>query len=205
VSVSFPVEFTVGDETFRERASALSGGGLFFAGLENLEPGTAVSIQFRPAKHLPVIEAKARVCSRLPGEGTALEFTEIQPEHRQMLLRLIHHKTADKRRYPRAALATQIECQQCVSLACSRNVSSGGMFVETAQPLPVDTRINVRFNLDDDGPVVTALAQVTYQVVKLGMGIEFVDLSPADRKRIEAYVARSANLPGPASAQTAPS
>lgn len=204
VSASFLVEYAVGDKTLRQRATTLGGGGLFLGGLEDLEPETSVSIRFRPAKHLPVIEAKARVCYHLPGRGTALEFMEIQPEHRQMLLRLIHHKTADKRQHPRAALATQIECKQCMSLVLSRDVSRGGMFIETAEPLPVDTQLNLRFNLDDDGPVVAALAQVTYQVVKLGMGIEFVDLSPEDRRRIEAYVARSAILPGPASPQPAP-
>jgi hypothetical protein len=196
------VDFTLGDKVYREHASSLSGGGLFLTGLENLALGTVISIQFRPAKHLPVMEAKARVCYHVPGKGTALEFTEIQPEHRHSLLRLIHHKTGDKRQHPRAALATQIECQQCLSLAFARDVSPGGMFIETSQPLPVDARVNVRFHLDDDGPVVIALGQVTYQIFKLGMGIEFMDLSPADCKRLEAYVARSATLPGPASPQT---
>jgi len=205
VSVSFPVEYAVGDKTFRQRATTLGGGGLFLLGVEDLEPETLISIRFRPAKHLPVIEAKARVCYHLAGQGSALEFKEIRPEHRQILLRLIHHKTGDKRRYPRAALATQIECEQCVSLALSRDVSFGGMFIETDQPLPIDTRLKLRFNLDDDGPVVMAQAQVTYQVGKLGMGIEFVEVSPEDRKRIEAYVARSVILPDPTSPQAAPS
>lgn len=203
VGVSFPVDFTLGDKTFRERASTLSGGGLFLSGLENLELGTVIPINFRPAKHLPLMEAKARICYHVPGHGAALEFTEIQPEHRDLLLRLIHHKTGNKRQHPRAALATQVECQQCVTLAFSRDVSAGGMFIETSQPLPVDTQMNLRFHLDDDGPVVIALGRVTYQVAKLGMGIEFVELSPADRTRLEAYVARSTPLPGPAPAQNA--
>jgi len=197
VSVSFPVEFTVGDQTFREHASTLSGGGLFIACQEKLEPGTIVTLQFRPAKHLPLMEAKARVCYHIASQGAALEFTEIQPEHRQMLLRLIHHKTGDKRKFPRSPLATQIGCEECVSLAFSRDVSLGGMFVETSDPQPVDTLLNVRFNLDDDGPVVIAMARVAYQITKLGMGVEFLEISPGDIERLEAYIARTVTLPDP--------
>ena len=203
VSVNFPVDFTFGENTFHAHASTLGGGGLFLTGLDNLEPGTAVTIQFRAAKHLPLMEAKARICYQLPGQGVALEFVEIQPEHRHALLRLIHHKIGNKRRFPRAGLATQIECQQSISLAFSRDVSLGGMFIETPHPLPVDTRLNVRFHLDDDGPVVVALGQVTYQILRLGMGIQFVDLSPDDRKRVEAYVTRCGGPPDTASAGAA--
>jgi hypothetical protein len=38
---------------------------------------------------------------------------------------------------------------------------------------------------------------VAYQVVKLGMGVQFLDVAPEDRKRIETYVARNA-APTPA-------
>jgi hypothetical protein len=201
VAVTFPVEITLGDKTIRGRASTLSGGGLCLEGQEDIAVGTVISLQFRPAKHLPVMEAKARVCYHLPGQGAALEFTEINPDHRQLLLRLIHRKTADKRQHPRAPLATQVECQDCVSLAFSRDVSLGGLFIETSEPLPINTEVNLRFHLNSDDPVVIALGRVCYQVPKIGMGIEFVELSPDDRKRIEAYVARSPVLPDPTPAQ----
>lgn len=204
VSVNFPVEFTLGDKTFREHASTLSGGGLFIACQERLEPGTIIPLHFRPAKHLPMMEAKARVCYSIPGRGAAAEFTEIQPEHRQLLLRLIHHKTGDKRHFPRSPLATQIESEQCLSLALSRDVSLGGMFIETSDPPAVDTKLNVRFNLDDDGPAVIAMARVAYQVTKLGMGVEFLEVAAGDIDRLQAYIARSVILPDPTSSETSP-
>jgi hypothetical protein len=204
VTVNFPVEFALGDRTFREHASTLSGSGLFIACQEKLDPGTIIPLHFRPANHLPMMEAEARVCYHIPGRGAALEFTEIQPEHRQLLLRLIHHKTGDKRHFPRSPLATQIESEQCLSLALSRDVSLGGMFVETSDPLPVETMLNVRFNLDDDGPVVIAMARVAYQVMKLGMGVEFLELAPGDIERLEAYIARSVILPDPTSTEARP-
>ena len=202
IRTKVPVEYSLGEKAIRQQTTTLGGGGLFLAEVQDLTPGRVLAIRFRPAKHLPLVEAKARVCYTLPGEGTALEFTEIPPEHREMLLRLIHHKTGGKRRHPRAALATQIQCQECMSLAFSRDVSVGGMFIETTEPLTVGSRLNLRFNIDD-GPVVVVQAEVTYEVAKLGIGVHFVDLSPEDLKRIEAYVARSETLPGP-SAEAVP-
>lgn len=199
VSVSFPVEYTTGNKTYRQRAGTLSGGGLFLTGPQELAPGTEITLRFHPARHLPLVEAKAKVCYQIPGQGVAVAFVEISPEHRHLLLRLIHHKTANKRTFPRAPLATQIECLECMSLAFSRDVSLGGMFIETTHPLAVGSRLNLRFNLDDNGPIILAVAEVAYQVVKLGMAIRFVDLAPEDRKRIEAYVARAA-APTPATA-----
>jgi hypothetical protein len=191
VSVSFPVEYTAGNMTCRLRAGTLSGGGLFLTGPQELAPGTEIALRFRPARHLPLIEAKARVCYQVPGRGAAVAFEEISAEHRHLLLRLIHHKTGNKRAFPRAPLATQIECEECMSLAFSRDVSLGGMFIETTRPMPVGSRLSLRFNLDDNGPIIVAAAEVAYQVVKLGMAVQFVELAPEDRQRLEAYVARA--------------
>ncbi len=190
VGTTFRVECAVADETFHCKASMLGGGGLFIATQRALATGTEVLTRFRPAKHLPQIEAGARVRYSLPGQGVALEFINISPDHRHLLLRLIHHKKADRRRFPRAPLAIQIHCQDSMSLGFSRDVGEGGMFIETKEPLLPGSRLNLRFNLDDGGSVVLAVAEVTYTVSKLGMGVQFVDVSLADRKRIEAYVAK---------------
>ncbi len=197
VSASFPVEYTVSNQTFREKASTLGGGGLFLRVEQLLAPGTPITLRFRPAKHLPLIEAKAKVCYQISGQGFAVEFTDISPEHRMLLLRLIHHRKGNKRSFPRAPLATQIESQQMMSLALSRDVSPGGIFVETTQPLSVGVRMKLRFNLGDGGPVVEATAEVTYSVKDLGMGVQFIDISAADRKRILGYVSEALGLPRP--------
>jgi len=202
--MTFPVEFTLGSETHRERASTLGGGGIFMACQRPPAQGSEITIRFRPAKHLPVVSAKAKICYVVPQQGFAVEFTDISPEHRQILLRLILHKTGgDKRTAPRAPLTAQIECQECTSLAFSRDVSQGGMFIETKKPPAVGVLVNVRFNLDDGGPIVIARAEVLYQVVKLGAGIRFTDISAEDRKRIESYVTR--NGPSELITQTAAS
>ena len=197
VAVNLPVELTLAGRTFRERATTLGGGGMFLAVTAPLATGTEVLIRFRPAKHLPIIQVRSKVLYQIPDRGTGVEFTEIDPGDRQALLRLILHRRAGRRRQARARLVAQVECPQCVELAVSRDVSEGGMFVETKKPLPVDTEIHLRFNLDDGGPCVEAMAEVVYEVVGLGMGVQFVYLSPRDAVRIGEYVVRSGALPDP--------
>ncbi len=188
VGVNLVVEYTVGGRTLRRHADTLGGGGLFLKGVTDEAPGTEVSLRFRPAKHLPPIEARGVIRYQIAGKGTAIEFTEIDPTERQVLLKLILRKRGERRRYPRAPLVTQVEFQGLTTLAFSRDVSVGGMFLETAEPPPAESRVNLRFNLDDGGGIIIAQAKVLYCVAKLGVGVEFTDFSPGDRERIAAYI-----------------
>ena len=111
---------------------------------EELVAGQEISVRFRPARHLPLVEARAKcLLRRSLKQGAAIEFTEIGEEDRQKLLRLIHQKSKTEDFCPRAPLATQVECDRCMSLAFSRDVSLGGMFIETTDPLPVGAAIIV--------------------------------------------------------------
>jgi c-di-GMP-binding flagellar brake protein YcgR len=188
LSVRVTVDCTVGEESFRCVANNVGGGGLFLTKADGLEPGMEMSVRFRPAKHLPIIQARGSVRYITRGQGAALEFTEISADDRHMLLRLIHHKTGDRRLTPRAPLATQVECDRCMSLAFSRDVSLSGMFIETAIPLPVGSALTVRFNLDQKDKVVTASARVAYHLEKMGMGILFTEIEPQGREAIREYV-----------------
>jgi len=198
VSASFPVECIVDRRKIRGRASILGGGGLFLQDPAQLPPNTEVTLRFRPAKHLPLIQAKAKARYSIPGQGSGLEFTQISPKHHQIILRLIHRRTANRRQHPRVPLVTQIYCKECMSLAFARDVSVGGMFIETRDPPSVGSRIELRFHLDDGEPIVVAMAEVKYSVAKLGMGVQFIDMASPDRKRIEAYISKCPALPDPA-------
>lgn len=194
VNVDLPVEVSYSGGTLRQRVTTLGGGGMFLALTDPFSIGVEIDVRFRPAKHLPVIQARARTLYQIRSRGLGVQFTEIDPEHRQMLLRLIHHRLAEQRKDPRAPLVTQVTCEQGMSLAFSRDISQGGMFVETPQPVAVGSQVGLRFHLNDGGPVIVASGEVTYQVGKLGMGVRFSEVSPTDRNRIEAYVAKSADL-----------
>ena len=178
----------VGNESFRARAANLGGGGLFLADVATLAAGQELLVRFRPAKHLPIIRCRAIVRYVLAGKGAAVEFLDIATNDRMQLLHLIRQKTGDRRLTPRAPLATQVQCDENMSLAFSRDISTAGMFVETISPPPLGSVITVRFNLDNKDQVVTARARVVYHVEKMGMGIQFTDLQPRDTEAIREYV-----------------
>ena len=188
LDVNLAVDCSLGEQQFRSPAKTLSGGGMFLTRTDGLENGQEISVRFRPAKHLPVVSAKAKVLYVVPEKGAGVEFTTITPDDRQVVLRLIHQKTKDRRLNPRAPLATQVQCDQCMSLAFSRDISLGGMFIETTDLLPIGSVLTVRFNLDQREKIVTAAAKITYQIEKMGMGIVFTEISQEDSDAIRHYL-----------------
>ena len=182
------VDYSSGAEWTRSHASSMGGGGLFITQDAGFEPGQEISVRFRPAKHLPIMQAKARVRYVIVGKGVAIEFTEINPDDRQKLLRLILQRTGDRRTQARAPLATQVQCEECMALAFSRDIGPGGMFIETTATFPVGSYLTVRFNLNNLDRVITVTAQVTYYVENMGMGVLFSEIEPEDREAIQAYV-----------------
>lgn len=189
VPADIPVEITSHSGKEKSKATMMGGGGLFLGTAQAVEPGTELTVRFRPAKHLPIMEARARVCYHVPQQGIGIEFTEIDPKHQEMMLRLIRRRLEEKRQHPRAPLATQVEYPEGTLIGFSKDISLGGMFIELTKAIPVDTRIRVLFHLEDGGDAIKAEAEVMYSILKLGVGVRFVSLEQADRKRIEAYVA----------------
>jgi hypothetical protein len=97
----------------------------------------------------------------------------------------------ERRQYPRAPLATQVEHAEGMQIGFSKDISVGGMFIELTKPVPVGSRLNLLFHLDDGGDAVRAEAEVLYSVLKLGVGVRFLALDPAGQGRVEAYVAKA--------------
>jgi c-di-GMP-binding flagellar brake protein YcgR len=186
-SVRLEADYTVGERSSRCIANSVSGGGLFLTQVAGLEPGFQVSVRFRPAKNLPIIKAKASVRYK-KNEGTAVEFTEITSEDRNLLLRFIHRKSSDRGKQRCSPLVTQFQTDNCLSMVFSTDLSLCGMFLETKDPPPVGSALMVRFNLDDKDGVVTTTARVAYLIEKTGMGVLFSELSPAHRAAIEEYI-----------------
>jgi type IV pilus assembly protein PilZ len=73
------------------------------------------------------------------------------------------------------------------------NISRGGVFVNTAQPLAVGTPVRLLVSLpDQDVPIEVSGRVLRVQEASSGtpgMGIEFVDLAPEVRERIDGFVA----------------
>jgi hypothetical protein len=85
---------------------------------------------------------------------------------------------------------------QGIARGIARNISEGGMFIETREPFPLGSRIKVTFVAADDETELTALAEVRYQCflsygegdggthspnALRGMGVRFVEFEEEDR------------------------
>ena len=111
----------------------------------------------------------------------------------------------EKRKYPRAPVEVEIHSselpedqQKGKGLLCffSKNISVGGIFLETTMPLEIGSVIYMRFNLPSSPtPIITQaiIVRINKKGTDLtpGMGIEFRHLSYADKTTIDEYVKRN--------------
>ena len=68
----------------------------------------------------------------------------------------------------------------------SADLSAGGMFIEAIAAFPRDTVLKLKFKLAEDEPdPIVVQARVLYVADGIGVGVEFMDLAPEDRARIE--------------------
>jgi c-di-GMP-binding flagellar brake protein YcgR len=71
----------------------------------------------------------------------------------------------------------------------SKTLSTGGVYISTPEPLPIDTKVYMRIHFDrlaEDYIIVEGV--VRYNQPKRGMGIQFSNLQDEDRKKIETRV-----------------
>jgi len=117
----------------------------------------------------------------------------------------------DRRKYIRAKLHVEVLCFKTpadrqrgagVLSFYSRDLSAGGVFLETALPLDVGTQIYLKFNLPHTKKIITTQARVINtkgKVVRVkeknaeegdtpGMGVEFEHLGFEDQQLIDSFV-----------------
>jgi hypothetical protein len=72
-----------------------------------------------------------------------------------------------------------------------REMSVGGMFIETNEAISEGSKMRLRFHLDSCGSAVIATTEVRYTIDRLGLGVGFLAVSSTDRSRIETFVAQA--------------
>lgn len=113
----------------------------------------------------------------------------------------------EKRRDSRVSLKARVDyellSEDTFLFEYTSNVSRGGIFLATRNPLPVGTKMNLRFSLPGSRRrVIEVTGKIAWvneykpgkQNLNPGMGIEFVDLSEHDRKLITNLIKRKALL-----------
>ncbi|HEV2023028.1 MAG TPA: PilZ domain-containing protein [Terriglobales bacterium] len=105
------------------------------------------------------------------------------------------HRRVDRRKHPRYSVnggAAEVRQQGGGSRIWARftDISLGGCYLEIMSPLPVLTYI--RFVLTLGEQQVQGKGQVMASHPQFGVGVQFIDLSAADRQMLESWIARLA-------------
>jgi hypothetical protein len=72
------------------------------------------------------------------------------------------------------------------------NLSRGGMYLDQTIPIPLATRVKLRFTLPGDNVPIMVTGEIVSisSAESLGMGVKFVGVEPDAQARIDAYVTR---------------
>jgi len=101
----------------------------------------------------------------------------------------------ERRRFERAPIRAQVEYELTnASSGPGRvrknlaNISTGGLFINTEEPLRAGTRMVVRFELPNKHRII-AVSRVCYARKGRGLGVEFLSLDEEDLEEIQTYIA----------------
>jgi uncharacterized protein (TIGR02266 family) len=97
----------------------------------------------------------------------------------------------ERRKQRRAAvsIAVEVRDQRGFSFHSTRDLSSGGLFFDRAIPHAVGARVQLSFTLPGESRAIRCDGEVASvpDAHGYGMGIRFLNLSPADTERLEAF------------------
>jgi len=71
------------------------------------------------------------------------------------------------------------------------DISTRGMFINTAHNFPVGGILAVRFKLAHSGVEINTRAEVRYCLAGVGVGVEFIEIAPQSVRAIEAEIAHT--------------
>jgi uncharacterized protein (TIGR02266 family) len=135
------------------------------------------------------------------------EFNQISSDFREIISNLIKRlrKTnenlvlAARRGEERVKVKIRISFKKAGDLfrAYMGNLDTGGLFIKTTKSLPVGTLLDLEFNLPETGQVIRTPGSVVWtrpkdmstEKMPPGMGTEFVDMNPEDKKLLKKYLA----------------
>jgi hypothetical protein len=96
---------------------------------------------------------------------------------------------SEKRKETRVPVELWIEVSRSGELYFQRaaNLSVGGVFFDQTIPLPVSTRVALKFSLPGENHEIVCEGDIV-AAKELGMGVQFVGLVAADKTRIEKLI-----------------
>jgi len=132
---------------------------------------------------------EVRLLAALGVAGYLNEYSS--PQH--ILPSLAPHLFPDnfnRRGSPRAILGIPVQYRfgNTIAAALTLNLSHGGVAIRTTSPLDAGVKIRVRFRMPATKRDVDAEGRVVWSDRRVGMGIQFESLDPADQTVIDNFV-----------------
>jgi uncharacterized protein (TIGR02266 family) len=132
---------------------------------------------------------EVRELAALGVSGYVNEYSAVQ----HILPSLAPHLFPDnynRRTSPRVVLGIPIAYRfgNTIAAALTLNLSHGGISIRTTSPLEPETRARLRFRLPGSKKDLDVEARVAWSDRRVGMGMQFVKVEPADQAAIDDFV-----------------
>jgi uncharacterized protein (TIGR02266 family) len=110
----------------------------------------------------------------------------------------------ESRQAPR--IETDLRFISCTSGICTdsriTNMSVSGAFIETREPLPIDTELDLHLQLPGDSEIMSIDACVIWTksiccAASAGMGIQFKKILPKHQQKLAAFIEQSLDTGNP--------
>ena len=198
----FPVRYVSEGVAVQTTSRELSALGIAVRSLAPPQVGARVSMAlYLPNTAVPevAIGRVARAKAGAPGDaGFWADFIVVDPQARMRISHLLSDRDQDdknQRGFPRhpVTLAVRFRSARDFVLEHASNISRGGIFIQTDDPPPLDTAVQVELQLPDSHVPVTSNGIVVHQQLAVagkmpGVGVQFVDSSDDFRERIDRYM-----------------
>jgi uncharacterized protein (TIGR02266 family) len=214
--IVFPVRYVAEGSAIQTTSRGLSGEGIAVRSLVPPRVGARVSMALylpgnaKPEVAVGVVAASTR--DRPVPAGFWVQFTAIDAAARERITALVVEKARRARelRAPRGCprfhtqFTVRFRTAREFSREHAKNISRGGIFIQTATPPEIDEVISVQLELPDGGPPATTSGLVMHRVTEEdavrdgtvpGAGVQFLDADDRFRERIDAYVEQLGSIP----------
>jgi type IV pilus assembly protein PilZ len=106
---------------------------------------------------------------------------------------------AERRRHARMPVEMWVEDVTDGGVVHRRagNLSKGGLYLDQTIPLPIGSKVKLRFTLPEESAALTVNGQIVSinSRDRLGMGVKFTDVDISVQQRIDSFIERSITPP----------
>ncbi len=198
----FPVRYVSEGVAVQTTSRELSALGIAVRSLAPPQVGARVSMAlYLPNTSVPevAIGRVARAKAGTPGEaGFWADFIVVDPQARMRISHLLSDRDqadGNHRGFPRhqVTLAVGFRSERDFVLEHASNISRGGIFIQTDDPPPLDTHVQVELQLPNDPAPVSTNGIVVHRQLAVGgrmagVGVQFIDATDGFRERIDRYM-----------------